>query len=391
MDYEFKNIESLISNAIQSFQKSKRSLQDEYATLRKSVAGEIAIRKNSFLHHGWALEKGLHRANYVQFHQHCLIKFINELFSFSEAERRKNKSNLTSEVFFLYNQMEDILEFIRTEFETEFDDNATIPESKKVATLKSLERLYSQIKFFLDNEDLDYDLSHLVKQFIQTSIGEKTSKVTYGQINYLETLIQAISDITDLKQSTEMTDELKSCLISINFNCPEFFRYYINTIQSEVSSIEFGNDQIERLSYHLKKVNQSQPRPNIFYNLRQTSIKERLSDWLLEEIQFIDKKCKLTNANRDKGDDFLKRDFKLEFDMSVSQFAFFTKTLVEAGVIQNKNISELIRFLSRFVKTKRSESISHESLRIKYYNVESGTKQSVRSLFHTAISYINSN
>jgi hypothetical protein len=77
--------------------------------------------------------------------------------------------------------------------------------------------------------------------------------------------------------------------------------------------------------------------------------------------------------------------------MSVSQFAYFIKTLTETGVIQNKNVSELIRFLAKFVKTKRSENISYESFRIKYYNAEDNTKGAVRNLLHTAIGYINNN
>ena len=67
--------------------------------------------------------------------------------------------------------------------------------------------------------------------------------------------------------------------------------------------------------------------------------------------------------------------------MSISQFAYFIRTFIEAGVIQNKNISELIRFLVRFVKTKRSENIAYESFRMKYYNVESSTKNSVKTFY----------
>ncbi|MBS1508505.1 MAG: hypothetical protein JSS79_17840 [Bacteroidetes bacterium] len=188
-----------------------------------------------------------------------------------------------------------------------------------------------------------------------------------------------------------MTDKLKLCLFSLNFNYRGFYIYCIDKIQNEVSSIEFEIDQVEKLSYHLKNINQMQAKPGLSYNRRLAPIKIQLSDWLLEEIQFIDKKCKLSTVSKEKDDDFSKRDFKLEFDMSVSQFAFFTKTLVESGVIQNKNVSELIRFLSKFVKTKRSGSISHESFRIKYYNVEDSTKDAVRNTLHTAIGYINRN
>lgn len=391
MDYEFKNIESLITAAIQSSENAKKPLPEQFANARKSVAYEIATRKHTFLHQAWALQKGFQRTNYVQYHQHCLIKFIDVLFTISSEESRNDKSGLASEVFFFYNQLDDVLEFVQGEFEVEFDYEAKIPESKKAKLVKSLEREYSQIEPFLDDKDLDVDLSSVLKRFIQNSIEEKKSKLTYCRINYIETLIQEISDITEPKQQKDMADVLESCLISLNFNCREFFVSCISKIQREVSSIEFEIDQVEKLSYYLKNINQIQSKPGLSYNRGLAPIKVQLSDWLLEEIQFIDKKCKLSTVNKDKDDDFAKRDFKLEFDMSVSQFAFFTKTLVESGVIQNKNVSELIRFLSKFVKTKRSGSISHESFRIKYYNVEDSTKDAVKNTLHTAIGYINRN
>lgn len=391
MEYEFKNIESLIVTAIQSSESTKKSLSEEFATVRASVAYEIAVTKHTFLRKAWALGKGFQRTNYVQYHQHCLIKFIDVLFAISSTEVKKSKSNLASEVFFFYNQLDDILDLIQDEFETEFDREAKIPESKKAEIMKSLESKYSQIKYLLDDKSIDSKLSLVVKQFIENSINGNASKMTYGKIDYLENLIQEISDISETTSAKGMTDALRLCLVSANYNCNEFFRYCTDKIRAEVSAIEFDVDQIERLSYYLKNINQSNTLSGFRYNLKLPSIKEQLSDWLLEEIQFIEKKRKLSTISPDKDDDFSKRDFKLEFDMSVSQFAFFTKTLVESGVIQNKNVSELIRFLSKFVRTKRSGSISHESFRIKYYNVEDSTKDAVKNTFHTAIGYINRN
>ncbi len=391
MDYEFENIESLIATAIQSSEKSGKSRPEDFATARKSVAYEIAVRKHSFLNKTWALGKGFERTNFVQYHQHRVTKFIDSLSVLSIAEPKNNKSNLASEIFFFYNQLDDILELIQGEFENEFDYEAKIPDSKKAEIKKSLEWKYSQIKLILDDKDLDENLSTILKQFIQNSITEKTSKLTFNRVNYLESLIQEISDITELRYPKDMTDKLKSCLISLNFNNRGFYIYCIDKIQNEVSSLEFEIDQVEKLSYHLKNINQIQSKPGLSYNRGLAPIKVQLSDWLVEEIQFTDRKCRLSAVAKDRDDDFSKRDFKLEFDMSVSQFAFFTKTLVESGVIQNKNVSELIRFLSKFVKTKRSGSISHESFRIKYYNVEDSTKDAVRNTLHTAIGYINRN
>ena len=82
-------------------------------------------------------------------------------------------------------------------------------------------------------------------------------------------------------------------------------------------------------------------------------------------------------------------EFKLNFDISVSHLAFLFRAFIEAGVIQNKNTSELIRFLSKYVKTKKQESISFESFRIKYYSVESGTKDAVKKTLQSVLNFIS--
>lgn len=108
-------------------------------------------------------------------------------------------------------------------------------------------------------------------------------------------------------------------------------------------------------------------------------------------MNFIEAKFRLNPIANARSSEPALGDFKLTLDLSVAQLALLIKSFVETGVIQNKNISELIRFLSRFAVTKKSGSVSQESLRIKYYNVETGTKDSIRNMLHTAIGYINNN
>jgi hypothetical protein len=89
--------------------------------------------------------------------------------------------------------------------------------------------------------------------------------------------------------------------------------------------------------------------------------------------------------------DLISKDFKLNFNLSVSHLAFLFKAFIETGVIQNKNTSELIRFLTKFVKTKKSEAVSYESFRIKFYNAETGTKDAVKKTLQLLLNYMNKN
>lgn len=111
-----------------------------------------------------------------------------------------------------------------------------------------------------------------------------------------------------------------------------------------------GSEKLEQLAFYLKTINQVNVIPDVAFDSGYKTLRTQLTEWILEETQFLERRRDLASSSQVAENDFAKKDFKLEFDMSVSQFAFFIKAFIETGVIQNKNISELIRFFARFVK-----------------------------------------
>lgn len=207
----------------------------------------------------------------------------------------------------------------------------------------------------------------------------------------MEMLVESMTGLFKNGDVEFLEDKIQSLLNSINFNSTDYFKHYVARIQNQIAELGSDAERLEKLAFHYKIINQVQPIGGQVYDPNSKGIKIQLTEWISEEVQFLERKRDLTTASHIAEKEFTRKDFKLEFDMSVSQFAFFIKAFIETGVIQNKNISELIRFLARFVKTKRSENISYESFRIKYYNVESGTKDAVKNSLHSAIGFINSN
>lgn len=187
------------------------------------------------------------------------------------------------------------------------------------------------------------------------------------------------------------SEKIRYLLIHFNFNGKACFDHYIKYFSTQMAESESVSEQLEKLAFSYKTINQIQVKPAMIYDPKERSIKDQLSDGLLQEISYLERKLELVSKGSLSEETTIRKEFKFEFDMSVSQFAYFIRTFIEAGIIQNKNISELIRFLARFVKTKRSENIAYESFRMNYYNVESTTKNSVKNILHTAIGYINSN
>lgn len=195
-----------------------------------------------------------------------------------------------------------------------------------------------------------------------------------------------------LQRKTEKEDineELRIVLYYLNYNSIKVFAYHARYFGELLTGEDSRTEKIEKLSFALKRINQAQVKPGIYYNRDSPSLKEQLCSYLTEEIEYLEKLQHLTNNPSVRLADLMLQGFKLKLDMSVSQLAFFIKIFIETQIIQNKNLTEVLRFLARYVITKRSESVSYDSLRAKYYNVESGTKEAVRNILFTMIRYVD--
>lgn len=100
-----------------------------------------------------------------------------------------------------------------------------------------------------------------------------------------------------------------------------------------------------------------------------------------EEIYFLEKKQLLdVPIVASSKTDGLPNSNKVEMNLSVGQISLGLKLLLDTGIIQNKNASEILRMVSRNFKTKKSEQISEDSLRNKSYNIETAAVQGVKEV-----------
>lgn len=69
---------------------------------------------------------------------------------------------------------------------------------------------------------------------------------------------------------------------------------------------------------------------------------------------------------------------RVELSVSVAQLAILVRAAMETGIIRSRNKTGVIRHLVRLVSTTCREQVSAESLRLKFYSVENGTKEAVK-------------
>jgi hypothetical protein len=167
-------------------------------------------------------------------------------------------------------------------------------------------------------------------------------------------------------------------LITYNFNPLNFHNYLINQIKNELQDEEDPFIQEQLLLNHNKRFSSIPLRKGPYYRPDFPSTKELVLEWLKSEIKLCRKKQILSNPDQTKL--IPRKDHKIEMNLSVAQIAYFFKLLSTAGIITNKVQMEVLHVISDNFSSKRSETISFDSLHNKYYNVTDSTEESINAL-----------
>jgi hypothetical protein len=182
---------------------------------------------------------------------------------------------------------------------------------------------------------------------------------------------------------------LLDLLIYLNFNNYRFFNYYIAIIRKDLKETDTICQQLEKLSWWSKTINQGQTKPMVVYKIKNHSAKEQLVNWLFEEMAYFEMKHHLANGFAQKVTPVPKSNAIVTTTISVKQLAFLIRLYYDSGTIKSDNQTELLNQIAAGIKTERKEAVSQQSLRARYYNIDENTKLMVKELLLTLVNLIH--
>lgn len=202
-------------------------------------------------------------------------------------------------------------------------------------------------------------------------------KITYYQFEYINKFINFLDQAFKSNKVEITTSHLISWLLDLNYNSLQYFNLKTDLILSEIKKFDSDTQILEYLYSKLKNYKQHRTNISIAFNHQLPDIKEQISQWIEEEIEFIQRRQQLDN--RYIGTlQRLNTSNKILLNLSVAQISYFIYILVQTGIIKHQNLKDVFRMVADNFKTKNTDSISVESISSKYYNVENSTKQSMK-------------
>lgn len=214
-------------------------------------------------------------------------------------------------------------------------------------------------------------------------------KLASERVNYLERVLDEL-EVTTRERDGKLTDRLHNVLLHLNFNAREYCQAYISEVTERVRDKDTLEEKTDVLYLHMKTIAQLQCERGMRYYDLFPSVKEFIGAWLIEEIAYIERKAAKYDDEPQQSAEYVGNGMpmKVFLDTSVARLACITRALVERGIIQNSNVSDLSQLLSRFVITRRSENVSARAFRLRYYDIEDATRNSVIQSLKDLINHI---
>lgn len=328
-----------------------------------------------------------HLERYIQYHQRAIIRLMDEAIRYRQALKISGKL-LYQECYY---QLEDLLAFIEKHFARYFDQNATAPETYVILMKKDIQESITTIFKALPARGADGDIVHTLLQPLRTFINDKPeASRTYRQVLYArEIKHELLKLVWEPQPDVDINEHLQSLMYYLNYNSPQSVTCHTRYIDKLVSAAETRSEKIEKLSYLLKRVNQAQVKPGISYNVYALDLTTQLKRYIGEELEHLRRIRELAPEPAASGSVFSP--LKIQVEMTVAQVACLIRLLIDSKIVVNKNVTELLRFVSGLLVSKKTDHISYDSLRAKYYNVEQSTKEAVKINLIKMLSLIDKN
>lgn len=392
MKFELDFFEDFIQRELNTGNSVHRTVKD-FTNKVKDINNEVERIKKGFRSHLFNLENESRFEVLIQHHQTHIISLADQVLQLIDTDAIWDYEVITADhttlnlCKVLLSALKDLLSFIETYFSKYFNLDSTLPICYAIISAQEVIATVDVLKSIAVPEKIDSSLLDIILfPVIEFSQHCERTKATFRRLIFIKILLKELFLLLQSETPSPIDVYRKMCYL--NFNSYYYLAYVIKGISLEVQELPTVADQLDRLSYLRKELNQLQVKPGVALKPDRATIQDQIATWLTEEIYYTEKKQQLTlMMTPGKYVEGSGQQSKINTTLSVTQLACYIRLMVEADVITNKNQIELSKFFSRHFSSMKNENISADSLRKKYHNIEKSSVTAVQKMLMTLLEH----
>jgi hypothetical protein len=388
MTYQLAKLEELISVTF----RPETILISDLTPNQITKYLELTLREAEYIKNGVRqnIINATHQSSveiYVRQHQLALTELANKISGYSTHPGIAILPDLVKFYHQLYDSIEELLLFIERYFAGYLDTNLPISANRFNYFKSDIADRLKEINLVIDANRLSNELFELIIQPLQEILSNTVKTISYHRVAYLKELAATVLAYLSSRNMKDKVVDLFEILFTISFNSPEFFHNYIAMTAAELRPITNISAKMELLYRYIKKIRLYPSKKGFILYPELPTIKDQVIGWLEEEIKFLQISHDL-GKSLSSPKEIIQGEGKIHCSLSVAQLACFIRLLVEIKLITNANQTEMLRFFSEHFRTDKRESIAFESLRTKYYNIETSSAEAVKEWLFKLMNHI---
>ena len=282
-------------------------------------------------------------------------------------------------ITFIY--LEKLQIFIEKQYRNFLDLNTQVPYRtlliKEYEILDKFNQVQSRLLEMNVNENLRKMAFRPLLKLDTTNIQQK---ITYREFRYCTAYIEELFKKFEHKTEVQESD-LEEWLYDLNYNSLEFFDFKTDLIISDMEKMVSDVEKVGMFYQLLKYYNQRPAERHPEFNPNLPSFKNQMINWIDEEIEYlILKKTLESNVN-------IEPTIKIKTSFSVKQLSYFFFVLVQCGILQPKNNTDIFRLICNNFTTERTDKMTFQSVKNSFYSAESSIVDFVRTTIFTLLNF----
>lgn len=272
--------------------------------------------------------------------------------------------------FQLQNKVHEIICFIEENFTSHCNLLSQGTVHLRSCSLGSLGLRFQKCKQILRAHSHDTVLLNIALSSAEKFFSENTLTTSnYIRFLYFKEYVWHLEKISvSLSKEEGVSRQLIQVLLLLNYNRFSFINYLMKNLKEKVNKIDSPYEKIRQWHIYLRDFKQLQHLPRYALFVNAPSLKKIIVRNIKEEINFLKSKEKIKGTAVPSCANILQpTEEPLLTSLSVAQLALFVRLLVDVGIIETKNQLSLLKKIAAVMRTRKTVSISDESLRSKFY------------------------
>ena len=275
--------------------------------------------------------------------------------------------------------LDELLAFIESRFFNYLNIDERVPISYLIIARKELNQKFKQLKPLLEKQVANKNITAIIFDVFNCS--KYHSSLTYREVFYRKKLIRELELFFEKPKKAYTFSAIDELLIFLNFNNLKYMNLLKRSIIQKIELFQNDADRLDKLWFFLKEFNQLYTNKNICYKLKNRSLKKVISNWLQQEIIYLEKKMEqsLLPSKEVKRDNVQLKDKcsenKITCLLSADQIALILRAGDESRILNAKSMSAVFRTIVPHLSTPYKTELSYHSVRSKSYNAEDKDKE----------------